>query len=72
MPVYNTTLSDSELRYEHEIDTECLLYNDLPTQGRYYTPLQFSIYFSGTDRANNLSLNARSLKANLNRTNDTP
>ena len=52
MPVYNTTLSDCELCYEHEIDTECLSYNDLPTQCRYYTPAQFST----TDRANNLSV----------------
>lgn len=70
MPVYNTTLSDSELCYEHEIDTECLLYNDLPTQCIILHTAQFSTNFSGADnnRANNLSVihfNARSLKANL-------
>ena len=68
MPVH------TELYYEHEIDTECLLYNDLPRQCRYFTPAQFSTNFSGTDRANNLSVihfNARSLKANLNKIKDT-
>ena len=68
MPVH------TELFYEHEIDTECLLYNDLPTQCRYFTPAQFSTNFSGTDRANNPSVihfNARSLKANLNKMKDT-
>ena len=34
MAVYNTALSDSELWYEHDIDTECLPYDDLPTQCR--------------------------------------
>ena len=68
MPVH------TELFYEHEIYTECVLYNDLPTQCRYFTPAQFSTNFSGTDRANNLSVihfNARSLKANLNKIKDT-
>ena len=63
-----------ELCYEHKIDTECLLYNDLPTHCRYFTPAQFSTNFSGTDRANNLSViyfNARSLKANWNKIKDT-
>ena len=62
------------LCYEHKIDTECSLYNDLPRQCRFYTPAQFSTNFSGTDRANNLSVihfNARSLKANLNKIKDT-
>ena len=64
----------TELCYEHEIDTECLSYNDLPIQCRCYTLAQFSTNFSGTDRANNLSVihfNDRSLKANLNKMKDT-
>ncbi|KAK2174703.1 hypothetical protein NP493_782g00000 [Ridgeia piscesae] len=74
MHVYNTPLSNSELCHEHEIDIECLLYNDLPTQCRYYTPAKFSTNISGTYRANNLNVihfNARSLKANLDQIKDT-
>ena len=68
MPVH------TELCYEHEIDTECLLYNDLPTQCRHYTPAKLSTSFSSTDRVNKLSvihLNTWSLKANLDKTKDT-
>ena len=74
MAVYNTTLSDSELCYEREIDIECLLCNDLPTQCRCYTRAQLSTDFSGSDRANNLSVihsNARSIKENLDKIKDT-
>ena len=61
-------------QYLFYVDTECLLYNYLPTACRYYTPAQFSTKFSGTDRVNNLSVkhfSARSLKANLNKIKDT-
>ena len=73
---YDKPLDYNDRRYEHEIDTECLLYHDLPTHCRYYTPAQFSTNFSSASnsRPNKLSVihfNARSLKANLSKIKDT-
>ena len=64
---YGKLFDYNEHCYEHEIDTECLLYNDLPTYCIYYTPAQFSINFgsASNNRPNKLSVihfNARSLR----------
>ena len=73
---YDKPLDYNEHCYEHEIDTECLFYHDLPTHCRYYTSAQFSTNFSSANnnRSNKLSVihfNARSLKANLSKIKDT-
>ena len=73
---YDKPLDYNEHCYEHEIDTESLLYHDLPTHCRYYTSAQFSTNFSSAsnNRPNKLSVihfNARSLKANLSKIKDT-
>ena len=72
---YDKPLGYNEHCYEHEIDTECLLYHDLPTHCRYYTPAQFSTHFSSASNnmPNKLSVvhfNARSPKANLSKIKD--
>ena len=73
---YDKPLHYNEHCYEHKIDTECLLYHDLPTHCKYYTLAQFSTNFSiaSNNRPNKLSVihfNARSLKANVSKIKDT-
>lgn len=75
-PPYDTPFDYNEHCYEHDIDTDCLLYNDLPTQCKYYTPAQFSTNFSSVGKNQPIKLsmihfNARSLKANLPKIKDT-